>query len=375
MAARRRHLQRRRRARGQGHQGRRVRRVRGDPGGRRGARAHLRARPAARREPARDRPAGRRREGQDPRDRLRAPPPLAVDQARRGPGAAARDRWPDGDVGRRRRRPRERARAGAVRGRLRRTPAEAEDARRGRGRGGRRRRGAEPRRGRRVEAPAEDEPAARRRGRRSEPAAEESPEERAPSAAVRRPDRRHRRREVRGAGRARSASAPRRCPTDAVVHELYDDPEVRDAVVARWGDEVAPGGASTAPRSPGARSPTDEEREVARGPAVAAGRASGSREWRAGGGGARAGRRARSWSRCRCCSRPGWTRRSTLRSRSWPTRPSGRERAGARGHAALDERTARQLTQEEKAARATYAVANSGTLEELEQSCPAYLRS
>ena len=42
-----------------------------------------------------------------------------------------------------------------------------------------------------------------------------------------------------------------------------------------------------------------------------------------------------------------------------------RERAGARGHAALDERTSRQLTQEEKAARATYTVANSGTLEEL----------
>jgi dephospho-CoA kinase len=44
------------------------------------------------------------------------------------------------------------------------------------------------------------------------------------------------------------------------------------------------------------------------------------------------------------------------------------ERAGARGHASLDERTARQLTQEEKAARATYTVANSGTIEELEQT-------
>jgi dephospho-CoA kinase len=43
------------------------------------------------------------------------------------------------------------------------------------------------------------------------------------------------------------------------------------------------------------------------------------------------------------------------------------ERAGARGHAALDERSARQLTQEEKAQRATYAVQNSGTVEELEQ--------
>src|SRR4051794_12721097 len=30
--------------------------------------------------------------------------------------------------------------------------------------------------------------------------------------------------------------------TDAVVHELYADDEVRDLVVARWGEEVAPGG-------------------------------------------------------------------------------------------------------------------------------------
>jgi dephospho-CoA kinase len=50
-----------------------------------------------------------------------------------------------------------------------------------------------------------------------------------------------------------------------------------------------------------------------------------------------------------------------------------RERAGARGHAALDERTSRQLTQEEKAARATYTVANSGTLEELEQGLTGVL--
>jgi len=45
-----------------------------------------------------------------------------------------------------------------------------------------------------------------------------------------------------------------------------------------------------------------------------------------------------------------------------------RQRAGARGHASLDERTARQLTQEEKAARATYTVANSGSIEALEST-------
>jgi len=43
-----------------------------------------------------------------------------------------------------------------------------------------------------------------------------------------------------------------------------------------------------------------------------------------------------------------------------------RERAAARGHESVDERTARQLTQEEKAARATFAVANSGTIADLE---------
>lgn len=43
------------------------------------------------------------------------------------------------------------------------------------------------------------------------------------------------------------------------------------------------------------------------------------------------------------------------------------QRAGARGHAALAERTGRQLTQEEKAQRADFAVRNDGTLEELRE--------
>jgi dephospho-CoA kinase len=49
------------------------------------------------------------------------------------------------------------------------------------------------------------------------------------------------------------------------------------------------------------------------------------------------------------------------------------ERAAARGHASLDERTARQLSQDEKASRATYAVENSGTLEQLEQELSGVL--
>ena len=48
-------------------------------------------------------------------------------------------------------------------------------------------------------------------------------------------------------------------------------------------------------------------------------------------------------------------------------------RAGARGHHAVDERSARQLSQEEKAARATYVVTNDGTVEELEDELSAVL--
>jgi dephospho-CoA kinase len=48
-------------------------------------------------------------------------------------------------------------------------------------------------------------------------------------------------------------------------------------------------------------------------------------------------------------------------------------RARARGHHAVDERSARQLSQEEKAARATYVVTNDGTVEELEGELSAVL--
>jgi dephospho-CoA kinase len=44
------------------------------------------------------------------------------------------------------------------------------------------------------------------------------------------------------------------------------------------------------------------------------------------------------------------------------------ERAGARGHAALSERTGRQLSQAEKAERADFEVHNDGTLEELRET-------
>jgi dephospho-CoA kinase len=48
-------------------------------------------------------------------------------------------------------------------------------------------------------------------------------------------------------------------------------------------------------------------------------------------------------------------------------------RAGARGHEALAERGARQLTQAQKAQRAKYVVTNDGSVEELESKLSAVL--
>jgi dephospho-CoA kinase len=50
-----------------------------------------------------------------------------------------------------------------------------------------------------------------------------------------------------------------------------------------------------------------------------------------------------------------------------------RRRAAARGHALVDEREARQLSQAEKAARAEHVVANDGSIEELEAELSALL--
>jgi dephospho-CoA kinase len=50
-----------------------------------------------------------------------------------------------------------------------------------------------------------------------------------------------------------------------------------------------------------------------------------------------------------------------------------RERAEARGHALVDEREARQLTQPEKAKRAEHVVANDGSVEDLERALSALL--
>jgi dephospho-CoA kinase len=154
--------------------------------------------------------------------------------------------------------------------------------------------------------------------------------------------------------------------TDAVVHELYASEEVRDLVVERWGEEVAPGGT------------TDRAAVAKRAFATAE-----DREWLEGMLWPRVGERMWAWRQEQAAHDPAPRAlvvevpllfESEMDAAFDATvavvadEAVRRERAGARGHESLDERTARQLTQEEKAARATYTVANSGTLDELEQT-------
>jgi dephospho-CoA kinase len=49
------------------------------------------------------------------------------------------------------------------------------------------------------------------------------------------------------------------------------------------------------------------------------------------------------------------------------------KRAMARGHALVDEREARQMTQGEKAERADHVIENNGSIEDLERALSALL--
>ena len=152
--------------------------------------------------------------------------------------------------------------------------------------------------------------------------------------------------------------------TDRVVHDLYESAEVRDAVTARFGESVAPGGV------------VDRAALATRAFATAEDRA-----WLEGLLWPKVGQRVIDW-------REGLQHASPAPRAAVVEVPllfeAGMEgifdatiavladeglraqRAGARGHRALEERSARQLSQQEKAQRATYVVVNDGTFEELE---------
>jgi dephospho-CoA kinase len=53
--------------------------------------------------------------------------------------------------------------------------------------------------------------------------------------------------------------------------------------------------------------------------------------------------------------------------------PTRDERAGGRGHSGVEERTSRQLTQDQKAERADIVIRNEGSLEELERALSTVL--
>lgn len=152
--------------------------------------------------------------------------------------------------------------------------------------------------------------------------------------------------------------------TDAVVHELYASPEIRDLVVARWGEDVAPDGA------------VDRSRVAVRAFGDPAERA-----WLEGELWPRVGRRVLAFRERAQAADPPPVAAVVETPLLFEAGMDGAydatiavvadedvraARAAARGHAAVDERASRQLTQAEKAARATYVVRNSGGLPELE---------
>jgi dephospho-CoA kinase len=155
------------------------------------------------------------------------------------------------------------------------------------------------------------------------------------------------------------------------VHELYDNPEVRRQVTERFGDAVAPDGQID--RGVVAREAfaTPEGRSWLEGllwPRVGARMV----EWR------REVDRADPPPRAAVVEVPllfesGMERAFDATIAVMTDEEVRSLRAAARGHEALDERAARQLSQEEKAGRATYVVVNDGTVGELEHKLSAVL--
>lgn len=152
--------------------------------------------------------------------------------------------------------------------------------------------------------------------------------------------------------------------TDAVVHELYAAPELRDAVVARWGDAVAPGGVVDRAAVAGRAFADPAERawlEAEIWPRVAA-RITAWREEVA----EREPPPAAAVVETPLLFEAGMEGVYDATVAVVADESVRARRAAERGHVGVDTRAARQLPQEEKARRATYTVRNSGTLEELE---------
>ena len=173
-----------------------------------------------------------------------------------------------------------------------------------------------------------------------------------------------------GAGKSEALAALGRLgaatlSADAVVHELYEDPEMVALVRDRWGHEVAPEGRVDRGAIARRAFASDDERKWLE-----------SELW------PRVGQRMMAWIEEHSAADPapralvvevpllfesGLDRGYQATIAVVADEEIRAQRAGSRGHEAVDERTARQLTQQEKAERATYVVRNDGSLEALEQ--------
>jgi dephospho-CoA kinase len=179
-----------------------------------------------------------------------------------------------------------------------------------------------------------------------------------------------------GSGKSTALEALRRLgaevlSSDAVVHELYEGQQMRDAVVARFGAEVAPGG--VVDRAAVAQRAFASARE---------------RAWLEGQVWPLVGARVQEWLERSRAMRPapraavvevpllfeaGLDELYDATIAVVAEESVRHSRADARGHALVDERVARQLTQEEKSRRATFVVRNDGSREDLERELSAVL--
>jgi dephospho-CoA kinase len=157
--------------------------------------------------------------------------------------------------------------------------------------------------------------------------------------------------------------------TDRVVHSLYEDPSVVEAVRSRFGSDVVSDGV------------VDRGALARRAFATAS-----DREWLEGLLWPRVGERMAAWRDTLSADRvraavvevpllfeSGMEDQFDATIAVVAAEDVRAARAGARGHEALEERSARQLSQQEKAHRATYVVVNDGTVEELESKLSSLL--
>ena len=181
-----------------------------------------------------------------------------------------------------------------------------------------------------------------------------------------------------GAGKSEALKALERLgaatlSTDAVVHELLESDEVRNQLVERFGDRVAPNGQID--RNAVAAVVFEDPDE---------------RKWLEGVLWPRVGERVNSW-REEIAHRDPSPRAAVVEVPLLfesgmeavfdhtiavvADEDVRRERAAARGHTGVESRTAAQLSQNEKAERAEFVVRNDGDLPDLQEELSAVLEN